>query len=56
MGPTEARLVAQDAVNGGKVGHALRCDLQRFCGAPQNAYGFIDGIHGKDYGRAGLVF
>jgi hypothetical protein len=46
----ETRLVAQDAVNGGEVGHAFRCDLQRFCGASQNAYGFVDGIHGEDYG------
>jgi hypothetical protein len=30
--------------------------LQRFCGASQNAYGFVDGIHGGDYGRAGLRF
>jgi hypothetical protein len=30
--------------------------LQRFGGASQNAYGFVDGIHGEDYGRAGLAF
>jgi hypothetical protein len=52
----ETCLVAQDAVNGGKVGHAFRCDLQRFCGASQKAYGFVDGIHSKDYGRACLAF
>ena len=48
----EARLVAQDTVNGGEVGHALGCDLQRFCSASQNAYGFVDRTHGEDYGRA----